>query len=92
MDFKIGDKVCKHNDTKEYTISAVHDYGYKELNGAVSIWMIDKDLNNYTSNSNKIYIKRNILKKVLHFTMTIVAFFSPKRKTVNKIKNEINPS
>ena len=86
MDFKIGDKVYQHDDTKEYTITAIHDYGYKPLKGAVSIWMIDKNLNNYTTNSNKVFIKRNILKKLWFWIMTKIPFLSPKSKSAENDK------
>ena len=71
MSFKEGDKVYKFKDTKEYTISAVHDYGF-HTPPKLTIWMIDKDLNNYTANSDQIYIKRNILKRFIYWVKNLL--------------------
>ena len=80
MDFKIGDVVKKYDDDKEYTIEAVHDYGF-HTPPKLSIWMVDKDLNNHTANSDQVYIERNILKRVYKWIMTKIAFLRPKPKT-----------
>ena len=69
--FKIGDKILIQKSKKTYTISAVHDYGFEELGGVLSIWAFDEKGNNVTTNSNKARLKKSIMTHIKYFFVNI---------------------
>ena len=72
MTFKIGDKILIQKNKKTYTISAVHDYGFEELGGVLSIWAFDELGNNITTNSNKARLKKSIMTHIKDFFVSIL--------------------